>query len=82
MKTVLVTGGRGLVGSALYDLYKNNYELNEKYYMVFINSSHADLRDYEATLKIFLVFKPQIVIHLAANVGGLFKNMKKKVKYA
>jgi GDP-L-fucose synthase len=79
MKTVLVTGGRGLVGSALYDFYRNNFELKEKYYMVFINSSHTDLRDYESALGIFLVFKPQIVIHLAANVGGLFKNMKKKV---
>lgn len=79
MKTILVTGGRGLVGSALNDFYNNNPELKKKYYMIFINSKHADLRDYDAALGIFLVFKPQIVIHLAANVGGLFKNMKKKV---
>ena len=82
MKSILVTGGRGLVGSAIRELYDiNKYKnlVDQKYYMVFINSSHADLTNYMETLKIFMVYKPNIVIHLAANVGGLFKNMRKKV---
>lgn len=81
MKTILVTGGRGLVGSAIRELYKaDKYKnLNKKYHMVFINSTHADLTNYMDTIKIFMKHKPNIVIHLAANVGGLFKNMKQKV---
>ena len=73
---ILVTGGRGLVGSAINKISNqyNNYEF------WFINSSHCDLTDFPATLKLFQDFNPDYVIHLAANVGGLFKNMNQKVQ--
>jgi len=46
---------------------------------VFASSRECDLTDYDATLRYFRTVAPQAVIHLAAAVGGLFKNMRCKV---
>jgi GDP-L-fucose synthase len=74
-RTVLVTGGSGLVGSALRKL--SGVDL--KYLFVFASSQDCDLTDFEATLQYFRKIVPDAVIHLAAAVGGLFKNMRCKV---
>jgi GDP-L-fucose synthase len=73
--SVLVTGGSGLVGSALRSVC--GAEL--KYRFVFASSHDCDLTDYDATLQYFRMIAPHAVIHLAAAVGGLFKNMRCKV---
>ena len=75
MQCVLVTGGSGLVGSALRHMC--GAEL--KYRFVFLSSRDCDLTDYAATLRYFNIVAPDAVIHLAAAVGGLFKNMRCKV---
>ena len=75
MKKVLVTGGSGLVGSAIKTITKYEYE----YEFIYISSSDVNLLDYELTLNYFLQIKPDIIIHLAANVGGLYKNMSQPV---
>ena len=72
---VLVTGGSGLVGSAI-----NKIARNYEYDFLFINSNDCDLTDYISTISLFETFKPDYVIHLAARVGGLFKNMNEKVE--
>ena len=71
-KTILVTGGSGLVGSAIKSIHHNypNYDF------IFVSSKMCNLLDYNQTLEFFKLSKPDYVIHLAANVGGLFKNMK------
>ena len=71
---VLVTGGSGLIGKAIESI-KNNYE----YDFIFLSSSDCDLTDFNKTKELFNKIKPDYVIHLAANVGGLFKNMNQKV---
>ena len=72
---ILVTGGTGLVGSAIQKISSNyNYEF------IFVSSKNCDLTDYTNTYNYFLEKKPDYVIHLAANVGGLYKNMRKKVE--
>mgnify|MGYP006212571903 FL=1 len=38
------------------------------------------MTDYISTISLFETFKPDYVIHLAARVGGLFKNMNEKVE--
>jgi GDP-L-fucose synthase len=74
MKKILVTGGTGLVGSAIKTISKNyNYDF------IFLSSKDCDLTNYTATFEIFSNYAPDCVIHLAACVGGLFKNMKYKV---
>ena len=75
METILVTGGNGLVGHAIKQI-QNNYN----YKFVFLSKSDGDLKDYKNTYHIFKIFKPSYVIHLAANVGGLYKNMKYKIE--
>jgi len=75
-KTILVTGGSGLVGSAFKSISTHdNLKYNLKYNFIFLSSSECDLTDYNQTLAYFKLAKPNFIIHLAANVGGLFKNM-------
>ena len=71
---VLVTGSSGLVGSAI-----KNISPNYPYDFIFVSSQDADLTDYMQTYNLFDKHKPDYVIHLAACVGGLFKNMNNKV---
>lgn len=74
MKKIIVTGGTGLVGSAIKTISKNyGYEF------IFISSNDCDLTNYTSTFELFSKYNPDCVIHLAACVGGLFKNMKYKV---
>lgn len=75
METILVTGGTGLVGSAIHDISKDY-----NFRFVFIGSGDCDLTSYEQTIDFFKKINPSYVIHLAANVGGLFKNMSQKVE--
>ena len=74
MKTILVTGGTGLVGSAIKTI-SSNYD----YKFIFLSSTDCDLTSYSSTLYTFSTYNPDYVIHLAACVGGLFKNMTYKV---
>ena len=75
-KTLLVTGGSGLVGQAIKSI-SNNYP---NYSFVFVSSTQYDLLNLENTKQMFIDIKPDYVIHLAACVGGLFKNMNNKVE--
>jgi GDP-L-fucose synthase len=74
MKTILITGGTGLVGNALKTI-SSNYD----YKFIFLSSAECDLTSYSNTLYTFSSYNPDYVIHLAACVGGLFKNMACKV---
>tara|TARA_B100000497_G_C7528223_1_gene320548 strand:- start:22 stop:294 length:273 start_codon:yes stop_codon:yes gene_type:complete len=68
---ILVTGASGLVGNAIREESKST-----KYEWIFLNSSMCDLRNYENTKLYFEEKSPDYVVHLAANVGGLFKNLE------
>lgn len=70
---ILVTGGSGLVGSAIAEEVRLRGTQDD---YVFISSSDADLTDLSETRLIFEKYKPSYVINLAAKVGGLFANMK------
>ena len=71
---ILVTGASGLVGNAIREESKST-----KYEWIFLNSSMCDLRNYENTKLYFEEKSPDYVVHLAANVGGLFKNLENNV---
>ena len=73
---VLVTGGTGLVGNGIKHICTN---YKDKYDFVFTNSKEFNLFYMTQTDILFEKYKPTYVIHLAANVGGLYKNMKQKV---
>jgi GDP-L-fucose synthase len=79
-KVVLVTGGSGLVGNGIKsvsDTFNSIY--NKSYKFVYVSSKNYNLEIMSDTIKMFEKIKPTHVIHLAACVGGLFKNMNNKV---
>jgi GDP-L-fucose synthase len=73
---VLVTGGSGMVGNCIKDSCS---QLKDDEF-IFLSSSDGDLTVKENVNSIFEKHKPDYVIHLAANVGGLYKNMKFRVE--
>lgn len=83
-KVILVTGGSGLVGKAVHHVVNNDTDVrfakSEDETWIFLNSKDGDLRNMEATKQIFQKYKPTHVLHLAAMVGGLFRNMKYKAE--
>lgn len=69
---ILVTGGSGMIGKHL----KNTVHANRDHdTWTFLSSKDCDLRDQQAVSNLFQREQPDKVIHLAANVGGLFKNI-------
>jgi len=78
-KVVLVTGGSGLVGRGIQG-YLSSIAPRSNETWVYLKSGDGDLRDYNQTKAIFEKHKPTHVVHLAAAVGGLFKNMRQKVE--
>jgi len=79
LKVILVTGGTGLVGESIRIVAASESNSSERY--IFLSSKDADLRDYSSTDSLFSKYQPTHVIHLAAYVGGLFKNLKYPVEF-
>ena len=85
---ILVTGGTGMVGNCIREsVHKNiEYRINsltnnsqtniQSHTYHYLSSKECDLRDKQATLIFFKKHSFDAVLHLAANVGGLFKNMR------
>ncbi|KAG9226654.1 hypothetical protein CCMSSC00406_0006121 [Pleurotus cornucopiae] len=84
---VLVTGGSGLVGKGIEHIINTEPVGSRGGFEVgaFVWQPNAWFieydRDPEQTRKLFDKYKPTHVIHLAAMVGGLFKNMKYKLTF-
>ncbi|XP_021544189.1 GDP-L-fucose synthase isoform X1 [Neomonachus schauinslandi] len=72
---ILVTGGSGLVGRAIQEVVADGAGLPGEDW-VFVSSKDADLTDAAQTRALFEKVQPTHVIHLAAMVGGLFRNIK------
>jgi len=72
MKNVLVTGGSGLVGRHLQEIMPD---------ATYVSSKDADLTDYNATCDLFHGKYIDIVVHLAAKVGGIQANIDNQVKF-
>lgn len=70
---ILITGGTGLIGTALrkLDYFRD---------AVFISSKDCDLTDFSATCALMERVRPTIVVHMAAAVGGLFANIVGNIK--
>jgi GDP-L-fucose synthase len=76
---IIITGGTGLVGSALAST-----SCDKNINCIQLNSKHCDLKDYNQSLKVISEIhrsKPiSIIIHCAARVGGLYRNMREPVE--
>jgi len=77
MKIVLVTGGTGLVGNAIKNV---SDKYIDKFNFIYISSKDFNLSIMDEVIKMFEQYHPNYVIHLAACVGGLYKNMNNKVE--
>lgn len=74
-KRILVTGGTGLVGRAIEKVVADGEGRPDEEW-IFVSSKDADLTNAVETKALFEKHKPTHVIHLAAMVGGLFKNIR------
>lgn len=68
-----------MVGKGIETVVNQSPRPNEFWY--FASSQDADLRNKESCRELFQKIKPTHVIHLAAMVGGLFRNLKYKVEF-
>lgn len=69
---LLVTGGTGLLGSALRDVVPS---------VLFLSSADGDLRDSSVAHRLFSELRPSAVLHLAARVGGVKANAANNVTF-
>ena len=68
----IVTGGSGLVGKHLKDILPD---------AVYISSKDFDLTDIDRVDAMMDYFRPKVVVHLAARVGGIMDNISYPVDY-
>ncbi len=73
---VLVTGGSGFLGSHLVDRL-----VEEGHDVVVPRSDDTDLTDMTATARLFDSAAPELVFHLAAEVGGIGANRANPGRY-
>ena len=71
-QNVLITGGNGLVGRHLRETLNHPVSPRRHIY---------DLLNQEDVHDMLEKYKPDIVIHLAARVGGILDNMNNPVDY-
>lgn len=69
---IIVTGGSGLVGRYLKDIMPD---------AIYLSSKDYDLINPIEVEQMFIDLKPNIIVHLAAKVGGIFDNMNKPAEY-
>lgn len=79
---IVVTGSSGMVGMYLKHYIENNFKNHN---FIFLNKSKndefsIDLTNRNDVLNFFSKHKFDYIIHLAANVGGLFKNLRNNTK--
>tara|TARA_Y100001970_G_C14201055_1_gene841103 strand:+ start:530 stop:1465 length:936 start_codon:yes stop_codon:yes gene_type:complete len=73
---VCVTGGSGMVGQCIKELMNND----NTHEFVYLSSKDCDLRNKYETHCYFQNGNFDAVIHLAANVGGLYKNLSSNIE--
>jgi GDP-L-fucose synthase len=69
---ILITGGSGMVGNSLLKFLPD---------AIYVSSKDYDLTNESDVISMFEKYKPNIVVHLAAKVGGIIDNIEKPYEY-
>lgn len=72
MKKILITGGTSTVGKHLKEIIPD---------AIYISSTDCDLTDIKMVRWLISSYTPDIVVHLAAKVGGIQDNIAKPAEY-
>ena len=82
---ILVTGAYGMLGTSLQKIIKQKSEIHNNggsdggcsghHEYKYVSSNEYDLRNEIDTHSLFNQFRPDVVIHLASCVGGVYKNL-------
>tara|TARA_Y100000389_G_scaffold125559_2_gene122946 strand:- start:11780 stop:12769 length:990 start_codon:yes stop_codon:yes gene_type:complete len=86
MIKVCVTGGSGMIGRCIKDYVDNTYDPNDFLFTYLGHSSKLnwitpiDLTNKHVVTNYFKNNKFDFIIHLAAKVGGLYKNMNSNIQ--
>jgi GDP-L-fucose synthase len=72
MNKILITGSTGLVGNYLKKIITD---------ATYVSSKNYNLLEHKNVKQMFKDIRPNIVIHLAARVGGIHHNILEPVKY-
>jgi GDP-L-fucose synthase len=76
-RRIVVTGGAGFLGRAVCQTLREHEPAD-----IFVpRSSDYDLREKEAIRRLFHVARPELIIHLAAVVGGIGANRRNPGRY-
>jgi CDP-6-deoxy-D-xylo-4-hexulose-3-dehydrase len=76
MKRILVTGGTGLVGHGIQHILKCEADQ-----WIFVGSKDVDLTNLQETQQLFQQYKPTHVVHLASQVGNVYKNIDANAEF-
>ena len=74
---ILVTGAKGMVGQNFLPLLKQKKE----YKILAPSKQQLNLLDQAAVATYMQEHRPDLIIHLAARVGGIQANIKEPVKF-
>ena len=75
MKKILLTGGNGFLGNHVWEELNNDFEL------IRFSSKELDLTNKSKTFQFFRRHSPDIVIHMAARLGGIGDNISNPLAY-
>jgi GDP-L-fucose synthase len=74
---IMITGGTGFLGKALVEeLLKHGY-----FYLTPLSSQDGNLTQRYVVDGLIELYKPDIIVHLAAHVGGIGANMRKPAEF-